>query len=143
MIVGCVYQLTKHPACQLGIALTFDRQHNPHGFQSLRADGMRDHLGLITQLKLATADYQPSGAANGLFRAMPNMEVLTLYWPGHEAEHMLMQCMPADRAPICNLHAIIIIAVDMTGMIPGGMPNLRELVISAGGRWPSGAGSCH
>ena len=63
VIVGCVYQLTKHPTCQLGIALTFDRQHNPYGFQSLRADGMRDQLGLITQLKLATVDCQPSGAA--------------------------------------------------------------------------------
>ena len=103
-------------------------------FLSQRADGMRDQFDLITQMKLATVDYQPSGAANGLFRAMPNMEVLTLCWPGHEAEHMLMQCIPADRAPIWNLHAIIIIAVDMTGMIPGGLPNLRELVISAGGR---------
>ena len=152
VVEGAVYQVVKRLSCQLGIIVSFDTHRNP-GFDILTAEGMRNHLAVINELVLCIdEDNPPRGAENGIFDAMPNLEVLMLAWPEYpgpeadedqqphvvdpmdEAEGILIRCMPKDRVPVWKLRVICVEALHIKGITPRALPNLRELVVYARGR---------
>jgi hypothetical protein len=75
------------------------------------------------------------------------MEILAVSWPEisdaekdgmirlDEFEQTLVWCMPENGMPVCNLQILIITGEgNIKIMIPGALPNLRELVVYAKGR---------
>ena len=83
VVDGAVHKLARYPLCQLGIVVASDMHDaiNP-GFDYMTVEGMRNRLALTSNLALSVDEYHPSrGAENGVFGAMPKLEVLTLCWP--------------------------------------------------------------
>ena len=150
--------LIKSPTCRLVMAM----QNNWRcltTLEQLQHEGV--DLGLIEQLLLMNGETRPwEFGRKGLFAALHRMEILTASWPAFadakkgertrypigegpiyepqglsDCEHMLVWCMPENGMPVCNLQVLIINGKgNIKIMIPGALPNLRELVVYAKGR---------
>lgn len=147
--------LVKHPACRLVVEMQ-------DGWLSFSALGWLQHkgldLGLIDQLLATNEEFLKDFKIKGIFAALHRMEILNVSWPAFsdarndgavryndipahkplgldESEDTLIRCMPENGMPVCNLQVLIIKGKgNIKVLIPGALPNLRELVVYAKGR---------
>ena len=111
----------------------FDEREDPW------LSALRSNLGGADQILGCSASVFHSQASKGSFGSSACLEVPALCWPpprgamSHRPDlpSLLVECMPAHGQPPWNLRVQNIRASSMRGLIPGNLPNLQELVISA------------
>ena len=120
-------RLIRRLSCQLSCHMSFLCRN----YRALWSPNMKAILRSAEHIGLYCGDSFPSQAACGIFAHLPCMQALTMSGQIMRDIFLLVRCMPVGGLPVRNLRILTMHADSMRCWIPGGFPNLEELVIIA------------